>query len=78
MNFDYLNETKKLITMLQVENMDNFASTLQAVLSSASNSTELLMGLKFHLDEILVSKVSYAIRVQSEMMIKEINAILER
>jgi hypothetical protein len=77
-NFDYLSETKKLITLLQSEKMNSVASIIQIGLSSASNSTELLISLKFNLEQIPHNSVSKETLLQIETMIKEIEIILKR
>lgn len=78
MNFDYLTEAKKLISMLQSEKLDSFALTLQTVLNSSSNSTELLMGLRFHLLKIPSNNVSTPTLLKIQTLLKEIDDILQR
>jgi hypothetical protein len=77
MNYDYISEARKLISTLQTEEMDTLASNLSTVLDSASNSTELLMGLRFYLLEIPSSCVSAPTLLKMKTLLNEIDNILK-
>lgn len=78
MAFDYIAETKEVISILKSENADVFAKKIQEAMDSAFTSTELLMGVKFHLSKISPTSISSSTMDRIQSLIKQIDRILRK
>ena len=78
MAINYLEEIPKVISLLQSEGLGSNASEVQAAFEAASTSTELLMGVRFTLQQIPSNKTSATTKQRIEALISVIDTILSR
>jgi len=78
MSFNHIEETTKVIVLLNAENQIDSAKKLQDTMRSASTGTELIMGVRFHLLAIQPDSVSISTMRQIQNLIGELDKILQR
>jgi hypothetical protein len=76
MTYNHLEETKELIALLRAEKLDKIANILQNILDYTFSGTELIMALKFNLEQIPQGKVSAIAQQRIDNLIANINKLL--
>ncbi len=76
MNSNHLKEIKEVIALLRVEKLDEIANILQNILDYTFSGTELIMAVKFNLEQIPQGKVSTTTQKRIDNLTTTINKLL--
>ena len=77
MAFDYIAETKALISSLTVEGLNEEARKLQESMDGASTGGELLFRVRFALESIVKDSVSETAVARIKKLLDGVNALLK-
>jgi len=70
-------ETQIIITLLQEKGMNNYSESLQDIVDYGSTGTEIIMGVRYELNNILIDKsFNDKLRIHIISLVKEIELYL--
>jgi hypothetical protein len=77
-NFDHYEAAQDLISCLEKDGFIEYASRLRSAMEDGATGTEILMGLRFHLSEIIrLLPVTGELQIRALELLAELNDVLE-
>ena len=76
MSYNHLEDIQEIIGLLKAEKLDELASKLQNILDYTFSGTELIMAIRFSLEEVPKDKMSLETQKRIEILIGHINKLL--
>jgi len=74
---NYIKETEELITLLSMHGKSDIANKLKAAMDGASTGTELIMGIKYHLEQVRDDDMPEILRPKVAKLISGIKELLK-